>query len=143
MRLQLTAKTAYGVLSYVRRLILQEPKRYNQWSVLMLDQRGRYAPECGTIGCVAGWVYAVTHPAITSSAVPGPGEVMRIAINILGLNETQASQLFGMTRAGDRASRSGDHVAEIKAHAKRGAAMIAAFQQQYAKQLKATKIYVR
>jgi hypothetical protein len=60
------AKTAYGLLSEVRKLILEEPKRYDQGIYIAringandsVDLRSEYRqePACGTVACVAGWV---------------------------------------------------------------------------------------
>lgn len=52
------AKTAYGLLSEVRRLILEEPKRYDQGAfICRIGGKGRswdldpeQAPACGTVG---------------------------------------------------------------------------------------------
>ncbi len=60
MRFRTRAKTAYGVLSEVRRLILDEPLRYDQ-TVLLVRRDEGYSrpmgfPKCGTVGCRAGWV---------------------------------------------------------------------------------------
>lgn len=125
------AKTAYGLLSEIRKLILEEPRRYNQWDTLSTgrDTQHYYGPEappCGTVGCVAGWVVALKKPH--SRSITGP------ATEILGLIGSQDVHLFGASQAGPRASDS------LKSHAKRGAAHIAKFQKKYAAQLKAKRV---
>lgn len=124
------AKTAYGLLSEIRRLILDEPKRYDQTDVLRtrpLYGTGSYWPSCGTVGCVAGW-------ATTLKGKPsrdGWKTLMR-ARHILGLDAQQADDLFDGGAAG--------HDPQKPGHARRGAYHIAAFQVAHAKQLKAKKL---
>lgn len=63
-----TAVTAYDRLVEIARLILEEPKRYNQSDTLTIigsqeqpcsglgtSFYGNNIPDCGMIGCVAGW----------------------------------------------------------------------------------------
>lgn len=129
------AKTAYDLLSDISRIIVAEPKRYNQRITLARrSDRGssrRYAfrendyPACGTIGCVAGWVVALKRPR-TREAITVAAE------RVLGLDGTQGCQLF--TAAAAPGST------QTAAHAQRGAAHIARFQEKYAAQLKATKV---
>lgn len=128
------AKTAYGLLSEIRKLILEEPKRYDQTGWLT---RGRsatciyrdFAPQCGTVGCVGGWVEALKR---------------REAGVVLGLDWEQQEELFAARAAGDRYAATSDGwaptKASVRAHAKRGAAHIARFQKKYAKQLKAKAV---
>jgi len=125
------AKTAYGLLSEIRKIILEEPKRYDQWGLLSTGARakahyGTLTPSCGTVGCVAGWVVALKSPRSREIATVRAGQV-------LGLDGMcQRSELFAGSKAGDRD--------DITAHARRGAAHIAKFQKKYAKQLKAKKV---
>lgn len=55
------AKTAYGLLRDVQRVILAEPKRANMGTFATdasdyFDGDTSLAPACGTVGCFAGWV---------------------------------------------------------------------------------------
>lgn len=134
------AKTAYGLLSEIRKLILEEPKRYNQtdWLTRGADRiEALYgkdaAPSCGTVGCVAGWVTALKGDPDDSTAWPHV-----VADRVLGLSEFGINQLelFRGSAAGDRGHTPGAR----KAHARRGAAHIARFQKKYAKQLKAKRV---
>jgi len=61
------AKNAYDLLSEVRALILEEPKRYDQncW----IDRRPgqdrpfcHKSPPCDTVGCIAGWIVTLKGP---------------------------------------------------------------------------------
>lgn len=132
------AKTAYGLLSEIRKLILEEPKRYNQTDWLrtgkvtkMIYRDG--APACGTVGCVAGWVIALkANPKKVDMY-----ELPTIAGRILGIKGDydyggQVRELFHSDAAGVRE--------DISTHAERGAEHIAKFQKKYAKQLKAKKV---
>lgn len=50
------ATTAWGLLKDVRKEILQEPKRADM-SVFVNTVYPRHGgPECGTVGCLAGWI---------------------------------------------------------------------------------------
>ena len=125
-------KTAYGVLAYVRRLILAEPLRYNQHETLLFDVRDdnpfAEPPPCGTVGCRAGWVTMVISP--TPRRIHDP---IMYAQHKLGLTESQADTLFsgqacGVTRP------------QTRAHARTGAKGIATFLKRYSKQLRAKRI---
>lgn len=78
------AKTAYGLLSEVVRLVEEEPKRMwmGIWSAcaadVILDKSRR--PACGTVGCVGGWCEVL---------VPGSS-----AQKTLGLTGVQSAGLF-------------------------------------------------
>lgn len=80
-------KNAYQLLSYVCKLILEEPKRYNQ--ELYFDFDKTHLSVCGTVACVAGWVSTLKGPGIKDADNAGP-----IAARVLGLNTTQAHDLF-------------------------------------------------
>lgn len=131
------AKTAYGLLSDVRRVILAEPKRYNQtfWIARLngknnafgLDPQIEPVPACGTVGCIAGWV-ATLKRGQRFGWIDAP----KIARKTLGISDDQADQLFsGHAVVG---------VCGTPAYAKAGANLIARFQQKHAAQLRATKV---
>lgn len=131
------AKTAYGLLSEIRKLILEEPKRYDQVSWLRTgrDVKAVYgdgAPSCGTVGCVAGWVVAL------KGGKNDRVNVMGGARRILGIDGSywngQVGELF---RGGKVPAR--DAVGVMR-HAKLGAAHIARFQKKYATELKAKRV---
>lgn len=135
------AKTAYGLLTEIRRLILAEPKRYDQtdtvtfWTerdISSLDSHDRreFAPgACGTVGCVAGWVYAMKSPRGRKRR---QGLTLRFAQRLLGLNDDQAEGLFEGTSFGARPGTA--------RHARHGADHIANFQHDHRAQLRATKV---
>jgi len=57
------AKTAYGILSEVVKLVLEEPKRMrmamwggNDGNVDCLNLPINERPSCGTVGCIGGWI---------------------------------------------------------------------------------------
>jgi len=133
------AKTAYGLLSEIRKLILEEPKRYDQTNVLRVgsDATAKYhslTPACGTVGCVAGWVCVLTGNQMLTG-----WDVLDKADEVLGLTDAGIPEmrLFGEERAG---SRDNESQSSIRAHAARGAAHIAEFQKKYAAQLKAKRV---
>lgn len=126
------AKTAYGLLSEIREVILAEPKRYDQFDVLNIGEDAERAypdvPSCGTVGCVAGWTVALTFK--------NPEQLLNVlsaAETKLGLDDEQADELFGEMAAGNTESQSLEH-------ALAGAKHIAAFQRRYRKQLLAKKV---
>lgn len=130
------AKTAYGLLSEIAALIVEEPKRYNQHDTL--DIRGRkqglslgYAeyPNCGTVGCVAGWVAALISPR--PSRVQ---DVLGYAGRVLGLSVRQQDCLVSANAAGPER--------QTVAHAQRGVEHIRRFQKRYRAQLLAKKLDV-
>lgn len=128
------AKTAYGLLTEVKRLILAEPKRYRQttWGVReSVDGPVYDMPACGTVACVAGWVMTLKRPRKPLDFLTGEN-----AQKILGLSETQHTELFAAYALVSRTSAA----PQTLAYAKAGAAHIAAFQQKYAAQLKAKKV---
>jgi hypothetical protein len=133
------AKTAYGLLSEVCRVILADPRRYNQTDWLtLLDGRARsywtmpeQRPDCGTIGCVAGWVCAMKcqteNPLLSSSFT------YDFARRMLGLSVEQASELFDSDGAGDTRPQTPEH-------AKAGVKHILRFQRKHAAQLRRTRL---
>lgn len=126
------ARTAYGLLSEIQALILEEPKRYDQdnWIAEPGEVAPPYAPKCGTVACVGGWVYTLKPPSDKSV----DGHIH--AATVLGITYEESWELFSFTAAGDR----GETPRSFRAHAKRGAAHIARFQKKYAKQLKAKRV---
>jgi hypothetical protein len=123
------AKTAYGLLSEVRALILAEPKRLRMSQVLRSDATelwGEEAPACGTVGCVAGWVWML-------KVGKGPKQfVCSTAGDILGLTDPQRDALFFDWDM--------HHLEGTPAHAKSEAEWIERFQRQHAAQLKAKRV---
>lgn len=130
------AKTAYGLLSEVRRAILAEPLRYRQewWiskehgpSAFNWETPPKGYPSCGTVACVAGWVVSLKRKRLKD-----PNDAEAIAQRILGLDYDQAEPFFN---AGAVRGES-----QTEAHARNGAAHIARFQKRYAAQLKARRV---
>lgn len=138
------AKTAYGLLSEIRKLILEEPKRYDQtaWKREMSERDEEYRPACGTTCCIAGWVETLKSSRPVPAKIAHERENARTGINlvsdraakILGLTWGQRMDLFEAGAAG------WNPLANINAHAANGAAHIAAFQARHADQLKAKKV---
>lgn len=126
------AKTAYGLLSEVRTLILAEPLRYNQVSWLERQSEAieteTVFPACGTVGCVAGWVSTLVRGDTFSWSETGP-----VATLALGLSDQQADELFAASAAGYGRRQTARHAAA-------GAKHIAAFQKKYRRQLLAKKV---
>ena len=113
------AKTAYGLLSEIKRLIVNDPEHYDQQ--ICWRHSG-----CGTVCCVGGWVVMLKAPRTRD------GNRLTRAEKILGLDWDTGTELWQFNAAGNRADR--------RAHAERGAAHIARFQKKYAAQLKAKRV---
>ena len=131
-----TATNADQLLSEVKRLILDKPKRYFQghWLYrrgdLGMRFRGLKTPSCGTVGCVGYWVLRLKSRNVNIHNIANSAQ------EILGITKDQAYELF---RAGALAPVT---IADPQTseYAQAGAKHIAAFQKQYAKQLKAKKV---
>jgi hypothetical protein len=154
-----TARNAFDLLEDVKQVIREDPKRYNQeqWVTTtrprekfgkhedithlghrtdgLIDYTLEYLkeedrlPKCGTIGCVAGWVYTMkaTVDEKKSPAV--------FAGQILGLTLNQREELFSPDAAGCSPDDS-----TPEEHAEGGVEHITRFQEKYADQLKNTKV---
>jgi len=130
------AKNAYELLDEVKKLILAEPKRYNQenWMVKQKDY-GQTLPydarkgfsQCGKVACVAGWV-ATLKPGI------GGGSLAERARQILGIGHVQSYELF------DGAAISLSLEPQTPAYAKAGVEHIERFQERHQEQLLAQKV---
>lgn len=150
-----SATNAYDLLEDVKAVIKADPKRYNQeiWvssinpSVLSATNRDGYSvvdtiedddlasyqeadrmPECGTVACVAGWVWTMKAPQRNAE------DPHRFAAKILKLSQPQAAELF----AGDAAGRYYGESPEN--HAARGIAHITRFQAKYKDRLLKTPV---
>jgi hypothetical protein len=132
-----TAKTAFGLLSEIRQLILEEPKRYDQqsWRTPQDEILPGEMPACGAVGCVFGWVDLLksSRPITMKQLDLSDSLFAKRGMRILGLSRTQAAELYHGGAAGGRRS-------DLKGHARRGAAHIARFQKKYASQLKAKRV---
>lgn len=144
------AKTADGLLASIQKLILEEPKRYNQNSWVWLLEEGfdpeyvRRGPACGTIGCVAGWVSVLTLPrsAIKHLEELSDG-ISNHAQRLLGLDDDQADELFSgrpisFLRKDDPMMLTAKP--GTKAYARLGWKHIQAFRDKYRTQLRAHKL---
>ena len=128
------AKTAYGLLSHVRRLILDDPRRYNQSVYIHRTRQTTIwapsgAPACGTVGCVAGWVATLVRGKQARD-----GSADATASHTLGLKEEQAEELF-TSYVISRALQPG-----TAKYARAGAAHVAKFQKRYQTQLRAKRV---
>ena len=132
------AKTAYGLLSEVKRLIVEEPKRYDQ--TIFLSRLGDMwlepndYPACGTIGCVAGWVVAIKCERILPTY-----QIAEKATKILGLSPEQADELMESC-ALENYTKKELPTEGTRAYAKLGARHITRFQKRYTRQLKAKRV---
>jgi|SRR5579862_4089390 len=141
------ATNAYDLLKEVRALILEEPKRYNQATIL--DHLEEYKPNpgitlygqpaeefipaCKTIGCRAGWVTELT--------APNPKRIIdavEYARKQLGITEQQANTLFHGGAAGETYGRWG-----TPEYARKGARGITVFMAHHKAQLLAKRITPR
>lgn len=97
--LRKTTRTAWGLLNQICQLIEQEPLRYNQsdWINLVEDagyDSAAHFPDCGTIGCVAGWVATLVDGRKAASLMASNFNIGSRARKLLGLTRVQAIQLF-------------------------------------------------
>jgi hypothetical protein len=83
------------LLRRVAKHIAEEPRRYNQDAELEVDVIGRSAPACGTVGCIGGWVCALTGTTKRSRQKFS----FERAMKQLGLTSAQAGRLFAYTWA--------------------------------------------
>ena len=121
------AKTAYELLGEIRKIILEEPKRYDQTDTLFhCDASDPLAPACGTIGCVAGWVVALKAPKTHRM------HVLEAAARILGIHKYDSWMLFDSDQARGKP--------QTYSHARSGAAHIARFMKKHEAQLKAKSV---
>lgn len=131
------AKTAYGILSEVRRLILKQPLRYTQQRyIARLGSNGHdvdpigpthtvvVAPPCGTVGCVAGWIATLARGNNFKYS-----DTPKIAEEVLGMSYVETEELFS--------GRAVSGTPQTLDHAERGAKHIAAFQKKYSTKLRA------
>ncbi len=125
------AKTAYGLLSEIAALAIAEPKRIDmaRWLVKQVDVDNNLVeapmlgfPECGTVGCVGGWVDTLK------------GRSSGHAGYVLGLTSQQDYQLFYPEDPQLYVN------GQTPAHARRIAAHIRKFQRKYKAQLLAKKV---
>jgi hypothetical protein len=127
------AKTAYGLLSEICKLIVEEPLRYYQgdWIRREGDNLSCFLPakkypSCGTVGCVAGWVATLKRRHFSDI------QTESIAQKVLGLSGDQTIELF----SGSAVSG----VGQTQAHARAGVRHIRRFQKKYLSQLLAKKV---
>lgn len=145
------ATNAYDLLSEIVHLILDEPRRYNQGFWLLEGAelaRSNYSqPDCGTVGCVAGWAATLTKRVplgYNSRDYVRSSQMQSDVQKLLGLNEQEAEKLFDgdavallfqeLRFTGDRP------VKQTANYALLGALHIRLFQDQYADQLKAKAV---
>lgn len=129
-----SATNAYELLEEVKEVIKVDPLRYDQkiWLaregyVEFVSRKARQtAPACGTIGCVAGWVMALTTSEYD-------GDTQGYAAKILGLDSEQTVELF-------HGGAAGDTIPQTPSHVDAGIRHITRFQEKYEKQLKNKKI---
>lgn len=91
--------SALDLLGAIAVIILEEPRRYSQGDWILdpnyleehwigtVDER---IPECGTIGCVAGWTVVMTQSTIPTNTTV----IEEMAKQLLGLDGRQARSLF-------------------------------------------------
>lgn len=84
------------LLKKIKQHILEEPKRYDQDETVSFDKEGslswngRTYPSCGTIACLGGWAYLLTHKNKPTAFTPIFSEAKRVC----GLTDVQGSNLF-------------------------------------------------
>lgn len=147
------ATTAYGYLSAIAKLALEEPKRINMGVVVLrgLGLRGlglkrfifetsmfssqvnpQALPACNTVGCVAGW--GLTLAGKTNAEDTFNRASMSEATQLFGLTDAQADELFMPDHLLHDTNK------QTKRHALAVVKHIKGFQKKYAAQLKAHKV---
>ncbi len=131
------AKTAYGLLSEVCRVIAEEPRRYCQRIFIKRGEPEAVVedvafdlgfPSCGTVGCVAGWVATLRNPERQFSYFG----TSVLAQKALGLTNAQTYELFDGYAV--------DGPMQTAIHAQNGIAHIKRFQAKYKTRLKAKRL---
>jgi hypothetical protein len=136
------AKTAYGLLGDIAKIITAEPLRYNQQDTLSLRSVPAHAdlyvqfPACGTVGCVAGWVVALTHSEDVQWHIERQGRTLTRAAEVLGLNGAQHASLFYAGAVPYKVP------VQTLEHAKAGAKHIDRFRREHRAQLLKTPIQI-
>lgn len=94
---RVTSKNPVVILRHVIKAISEEPRRYNQGEVVVryskdeLEESLRlrdYAPRCGTVACVGGWVNVLT------GVRPFEEDDLGIAAKRLHLTDAEADEFF-------------------------------------------------
>lgn len=91
---RVTSKNPVVILKAVIKAIQQEPKRYNQSEIVSRFNKREiahsqgYAPTCGTVACVGGWVNVLTGVSRREE------DRLSIAAQTLGLTTREADMLF-------------------------------------------------
>src|SRR3990167_2203550 len=93
-----SAKTAYGRLGEIKRLILAEPLGYDQ-NVYRIEKSDLYYlnytfPKCNTICCVAGWEITLAHSERRVKEIAKVYDCAETAQKDLGLTLDQSKELF-------------------------------------------------
>lgn len=129
------ATNAADLLLDVAEAILEEPMRYNQKVALMTGGPGESGaggtyPDCGTIGCRAGWIVVLNKTP--SETKRHQHRIVDVAAKILGMPVHDLQILF-------RASAvTGSPQTET--HAREGARGLLAFRKQHLTRLKRKKV---
>lgn len=138
------ARTAYGLLNAIARIVSDVPERLDMSRVCYrgdaLESWARMSdapvPDCLTVGCIAGWTLVLTGH--TREHEQNPDDTVPAQI-VLGLSQLgQAHELFYPEAlvggpSGERQTR--QHALDTVAH-------IRAFQRKYKTQLQATPITI-
>lgn len=136
--------TAYDLLTRIRELITEEPRRYNQDDWIKLVEKAPDAPACGTVCCVAGWVQTLRSSPVEAITLRNvwQADTNRLAISAqraLGLTMPQARILFDGSAVAKLAYR--DKVRQpdkgTPEYAAFGVRHIRNFQRRHSKQLRA------
>lgn len=143
---QSKAKTAFGLLSEVKREILADAGGYDQTEIARPRRGLKKETACGTAFCRAGWVAMLRGRAslwqstfadqlVVANFLSHPHDTEPVwtwARRLLGLTHEQAEELFGGSAV--------DGDPGTTRHARLGARGIEEFQKKYARQLRATKV---
>lgn len=83
------------LLREVQKVILEEPKRFDMRTfAYRMDPKEERSPQCGTIGCIAGWAVILTHkiPRKPNAQMPNIGRPH--GAEALDLTDVEALRLF-------------------------------------------------
>ncbi len=125
MKPHTNAKTVYGLLNAVARIVLEEPRRLNMadWKVTSDDAWSEPPlgyPDCGAVCCIGGWMEML----VPISVIATIGRAMQKEL-------CYPQQLL---------QEAGNGAAQTPEHAKKTVAHIRAFQKKYKAQLRAIKL---
>lgn len=134
------AKTAWGLLTNVKRAILREPKRANMRCFMRDRGPEDGGPACGTVGCFAGWVALLGAPQYSRENLATNADYIAVRLLGDGLNYRTAGRTNEWVFNGGQGDTCAKTAPGTVAHAKAVATRITKFMRVNRTALKARKL---